>query len=180
MKYITVFSLIITVLIMFLGSSVTSNNNVYDASNFLRIHIRANSNDSSDQTIKYSIKNEVVAVLAPILANCDTKELAYEAIRDNFDLIEKTSNKILQKNGLNYYSRAKLTNEYFPTRSYNDVVLKSGNYDALVLELGEALGNNWWCVVYPPLCFVNANDANSSRVVYKSKLLEIIRNFFKA
>jgi stage II sporulation protein R len=179
MKYITILSLIIMVLIMLLGSTFETSVSFYDASSFLRIHIRANSNETNDQLIKYSVKNEVVKVLTPILANCTTKELAYEAISKNFSLIEEASNKILVKNGLNYRSKAKLINEYFPTRSYNSVILTSGRYDALVLELGEALGNNWWCVVYPPLCFVNFEATNSNRIVYKSKLLEIIRNFFK-
>ena len=102
MKYITIFSLIITVLVMLLGSSVETRSSVYDANNFLRIHIRANSNNSNDQLIKFSIKNQVVEALIPILANCDTKEAAYSAIKNNFALIEETSNKILVKNGLNY------------------------------------------------------------------------------
>ena len=113
------------------------------------------------------------------MSNCNSKELAFNAIESNFKLIENVSNNILKKDGLNYSSKAKLTKEYFPTRSYNDIVLESGTYDALIVELGEAKGDNWWCVVYPPLCFVNSSAQTYSQVVYKSKLLEIIRKFFK-
>ena len=83
------------------------------------------------------------------------------------------ANEILRQNGFSYSSHAKLCNEYFPTRSYQDLTLDEGFYDALILELGEAKGDNWWCVVYPPLCFVSANPTGEG-VVYKSKILHII------
>ena len=60
---------------------------------------------------------------------------------------------------------------------YNSTVLESGVYDAVIVNLGEAKGNNWWCVVYPPLCFVN--ETNNNSIIYKSKLLELIKKFFK-
>ena len=71
-----------------------------------------------------------------------------------------------------------MRSEYFPTRCYDDVVLESGEYDSLIVELGSGTGDNWWCVAYPPLCFVNATDDGTENVVYRSKLLEIIKSFF--
>ena len=67
--------------------------------------------------------------------------------------------------------------EQFPDRSYNGVTLAAGVYDALIVELGSGSGNNWWCVVYPPLCFVGGESNGTNQIVYKSKLLEIIRNW---
>ena len=73
-----------------------------------------------------------------------------------------------------YKSRAVLREELFPTRTYDNLTLESGFYDALIVELGEGKGDNWWCVVYPPLCFVESGHG----YVYKSKIVEIIKNFF--
>ncbi len=140
---------------------------------YLRIHIRANSNLEIDQNVKYKIKDKVVEYLIPVLCECETKEQAERALKNNFSGIENVADSILRQNGFSYSSHAKLCNEYFPTRSYQDLTLDEGFYDALILELGEAKGDNWWCVVYPPLCFVSANPTGAD-VVYKSKILHII------
>lgn len=140
---------------------------------YLRIHVRANSNSDIDQKIKYSVKDAVVAFLTPIVSECDTKEKVEKAMSDNLEKIEQTANEVLKNNGFEYECRAKINNEKFPTRTYGDLTLESGYYDALILELGEGAGDNWWCVVYPPLCFVGSG----TNYVYKSKILEIIRNF---
>jgi|AntRauTorckE6833_2_1112554.scaffolds.fasta_scaffold29385_2 stage II sporulation protein R len=177
MKYITGLSLILAVFILLLNVATQEHNNEVNASSFLRIHIVANSNNVNDQLVKYSIKNEVVKALTPVLAECNTKKQAINKVTNNFSLIESVANNVLKKNALNYTSKVKLSSEYYPTRSYNNVVLESGEYDSLILQLGNAEGRNWWCVVYPPLCFVN--DGVQGQVIYKSKLLEIIKNFFK-
>jgi stage II sporulation protein R len=119
----------------------------------------------------------VVEVITPLLVNCNNKEEVINIINVNKQLIERTSNEILSKNSFSYNTKVVIKKEYFPTRIYDDVVLQSGTYDAIILELGNAEGNNWWCVVYPPLCFVN--QTGSTNIVYKSKLLEIIEKFFK-
>ena len=84
------------------------------------------------------------------------------------------SEQILSKNGFSYGATAKLTAERFPTRVYGEYTLPAGEYTALILELGKGQGDNWWCVVYPPLCFAKPTGGN---VVYKSKILEIIENW---
>jgi stage II sporulation protein R len=178
MKYITVISLMLAVIIM--GSSGASFGTVETAgaNSFLRIHIRANSNEVVDQTVKYQVKNKVVEALIPILAGCDDKQTALTTIKNNFGLIEEVVDEVLKGNGFNYTSKARVCEEYFPTRSYEQVVLGGGFYDALILDLGTGEGNNWWCVVYPPLCFVNSSGGATSNIKYKSKLLEIIESFF--
>ena len=139
---------------------------------FLRIHIRANSNSSIDQRVKYQVKDEIVDALIPLLAYAETKEESEEIIKANFVLIESVADKVLRENGFNYTSKAKLSYEEFPTRSYDGLTLEKGFYDALVLELGTGTGDNWWCVVYPPLCFTQGSSEN---IVYKSKIWEIIQ-----
>ena len=144
---------------------------------FLRIHIRANSNDAVDQNVKYAVKNAVVSYLSPKLVNATTKEQAMEIVKDNLAGITSTADSVLSNNGFSYTSNAKLTREDFPTREYNNVVLPSGEYDSLIVSLGEGVGNNWWCVVYQPLCFLNTTN-NQDGVVYKYKLYDIVKSFF--
>ena len=142
---------------------------------YLRIHIRANSNCEVDQQVKYKVKERVVTFLTPFVAECQTVERAKEMLQNKIPEIEKVANSVLQENGFNYFSKAKLKTEEFPTRVYQDLTLESGFYDALIISLGEGTGDNWWCVVYPPLCFVG--EGNS--FVYKSKIKQIINDFFK-
>ena len=87
------------------------------------------------------------------------------------------ANNVLKNEGFCYTSNALVTSEEFPTRTYQNLTLPEGVYDSLIVNLGTGSGNNWWCVVYPPLCFVNAD--NSSEVTYRSKLLEIINSFWR-
>lgn len=152
-------------------------NDSESTSEYLRIHIRANSNSEMDQSVKYLVKNAVVDVMIPFLAECETKTEAEEMISKSFDLIEKTANNVLTLNGFNYTANARLAVEEFPTRDYEGFVLEEGFYDALILDLGKGDGNNWWCVVYPPLCFLNKNSTGEG-VVYRSKLVEIIKSIF--
>lgn len=140
---------------------------------YLRIHIRANSNNAIDQEIKMQLKEELVNYLTPAFSECTNIELAFKYLKNNLKNIENFANSFLEKKGINYKSKVKLTNEYFPTRSYNGFTLESGFYDALIVELGKAEGENWWCVVYPPLCFVSGSE----NLVFKSKILEIIQNW---
>ena len=141
---------------------------------YLRIHIRANSNLSVDQQVKYLVKDKVVDFLTPYIAECDTKEKAQSMLNNNLQNIEGVALSVLRSNGFNYSVKASVKNEKFPTRYYQDVCLESGFYDALILELGEAKGDNWWCVVYPPLCFTGEGQ----NYKYKSKILDIIFDFF--
>lgn len=147
------------------------------ADNFLRIHIRANSNDNIDQRIKYVVKDELVNYLTPILAEANSKTDAMRLVKDSLTEISKVASLVLNENGYNYDANAKLVSEYFPTRCYDEVVLESGEYDSLIVNLGSGAGNNWWCVVYPPLCFVATSDTEDG-ITYRSKILEIIKNFF--
>ena len=144
---------------------------------YLRVHIRANSNGADDQAVKYEVRDGVVEYLTPVVAECETKAAAIGAIEARLGGIETVAERILEENGYAYGARASVRKEEFPTRVYDGATLPAGVYDALILELGTGEGDNWWCVVYPPLCFTGGR----ANVVYKSKskILEIIQNFFK-
>ncbi len=144
------------------------------ATDFLRIHIRADSNDSADQNVKYAVKSAVVEYLTPYVAQAHSKQEAMSAIGARLSDIEEVCDGVLAANGFGYTAHAELRREQFPDRAYGDVTLKSGVYDSLIIELGSGKGNNWWCVVYPPLCFVNGESNGTNNIRYKSKLLEII------
>lgn len=144
----------------------------------LRIHVRANSNSTEDQQIKMQVKDAIVGYLTPLLADCDTKQKAKETVKENINGILSVANEVLQKNGFCYEAEAAINREYFPARNYQSLTLPDGEYDALIVSLGGAKGDNWWCVVYPPLCFINATDIGTDGIEYRSKLLEIIRSFW--
>ncbi len=141
---------------------------------YLRIHVRADSNESCAQAVKYKVKDAVVKYLTPYIAECDTKEKAKTLLTDRLKGIESVSNAVLRQNGFDYTSTASVKTEKFPTREYDGLELKGGYYDALIIELGSGKGDNWWCVVYPPLCFTG----DSTPYVYRSKILDLIDRFF--
>ena len=170
-KFFAIFFLCIVLgFLVFLG--VSTNKDYHNE--YLRIHIRANSNLQADQDIKYQIKDNIVDFLTPIISCCKNKSEMQENINKNLSKIVGIANNILAQNNFDYKSSARLTNEFFPTRTYNNVTLESGNYDCLIVSLGSGTGDNWWCVVYPPLCFLNSNTSYK----YKSRILELIQSFF--
>lgn len=141
---------------------------------YLRIHVRANSNEQIDQSVKYLVKDEVVKFITPYAAQCVDKNAAMQVISGILDGIEEVCDRVLRQNGFTYTSRASVRAEEFPTRVYGDLTLESGIYDALIIELGSGSGDNWWCVIYPPLCFTSA----TADVQYRSAIYDIINKFF--
>lgn len=140
---------------------------------YLRIHVRANSNEQIDQSVKYLVKDEVVKFITPYAAQCVDKDAAIKVISGILDGIEEVCDRVLRQNGFTYTSRASVRAEEFPTRVYGDLTLESGIYDALIIELGSGSGDNWWCVIYPPLCFTSA----TTDVEYRSIIYDIINKF---
>lgn len=173
MKYILSIVCVVVIGVVFaiVGLTPTTESTNQD---YLRVHIRANSNSSEDQTVKYIVKDAVVEALIPLLSEAETKEEAELVLKENLAYIEKIADEVLREKGFNYESKAYISNEYFPTRTYDDLTLDSGYYDALILSLGTGDGNNWWCVVYPAFCFTNTK--NSANYVYISKIWEIINS----
>lgn len=155
-------------LIIFGATLLPTSNLDYD---YLRLHIRANSNSEIDQKVKYEIKDLMVEYLSPLLCEIQTKQEAIDVINNCKNVIVSKCLNFLRNKGFNYSVNIKINNEYFPARSYENTTLESGYYDAVIVELGEAVGDNWWCVMYPPLCFVNKNE-NTNQITFKSKIKE--------
>ena len=145
---------------------------------YLRIHVRANSNAEHDQEVKYLVKDSIVQQLTPIIEGCRSKAEAREKLRESLKDIVAVADGVLKDHGYGYGAKATLRFEEFPTRVYNSLTLPSGAYEAVIVELGEGKGDNWWCVVYPPLCF-SGGRATVGEVVYKSKIAEWIEKLKK-
>ena len=154
-RFLTIFFLLVFVgACFYFGLDRTKNQH----KDYLRIHIRANSNLEIDQNVKYKVKDAIVNYLTPIISNCRSREDFIEKLENNLSNIQCISNKILAQNNFDYFTTAKINNEYFPVRSYDGFTLENGFYDALIVNLGSGQGDNWWCVVYPPLCFTNTTN----------------------
>ena len=159
------------------GATMSEMNSVFDEkSEFLRIHIRADSNDAEAQAVKYLVRDKIVEYLTPLVANYQDKASAMRGVQERLFQISEIATKTLQEKGFSYAASAELQVESFPTRVYGEFILPAGEYSALIVRLGSGKGDNWWCGVYPPLCFAAPTGQN---VIYKSKIVEIIQKFKK-
>lgn len=141
---------------------------------YMRIHITANSNSVKDQNLKYEVKDDVVEFLIPLLAFAENKDDAMQIIYQNLNEIRNVVVETLRKANVCYSASVSIERENIPTRSYDSLLLESGLYDCLKIDLGEAKGDNWWCVVFPAVCFISSK--NSENYVYISKIWNIINN----
>ena len=155
------------------GMSGSNGQSTARCEDFLRLHVRADSNEAEAQAVKYKVRDRVVEYLTPLVASYQSKVEALAGLRKNLGKITALVNLVLQEEGFSYTGEAVLTEEVFPTRVYEEYTLPYGVYTSLIIRLGRGEGDNWWCVVYPPLCFV----ATDSNVVYKSKIKEIIEKW---
>lgn len=148
-----------------------------ESDSVIRIHIRANSNSDEDQSIKLKVRDNIITYITPLISECKNSNEVKVVLKENLGNIKACADEVLEQNQFEYTSNPIITNEFFPSRMYEDKVFESGYYDALIINLGSGVGNNWWCVAYPPLCFVGENSGGNC-VKYRSKLVEIINNFF--
>ena len=170
-----------TVMILALSLIFTSgcvHTTVDEGYKLIRIHIRANSNESADQQVKLCVRDSLNAIITEKLGDVDSFDVAYARLGKMIDELESAADEVLKANGFDYKSKVRLNNEFFPTRTYEGIVVESGYYDALIVELGSGEGDNWWCVVYPPLCYVTAEG--KSMVEYRSLIKELWDKFIDA
>ena len=143
----------------------------------LRLHILANSDSDEDQQIKLAVRDELLNCGNELFSGETNIDNVKSILTDEQKVLTDAANKVLAENGFDYKAKIYLTNEYFTTRTYENYTLPAGNYNALKVVLGEGEGHNWWCVMYPPLCFVNKNE-NSIQIKYKSKIVEWFESIF--
>ena len=142
--------------------------------NVLRLHIIANSDSQADQELKLKIRDAVLAQSDALFEESANLNSALEKAEENLAVYEKIANRVIAEEGLNYRATAKIGKTFFETREYDDFTLPAGEYDALIVEIGEARGKNWWSVIFPGVC-VPAQKANLKDSVGK-KSAQIAEN----
>ena len=134
----------------------------------IRFRIIANSNKLEDQTQKLEIKKELEPIIANILSTSNSLNETRKEIKNNMYEVKNILNKYDTDYKLNYGYN------YFPEKNYKGVTYKAGEYESLVVTLGDGLGENWWCVLFPPLCLLEATEDNYDDITYTTYIKEII------
>lgn len=173
----------------------------------IRFHVIANSDSDEDQNLKLKVRDAVINYLQPKLLESESIEESELIIKREYSELEKISKNIILQNGYNYDVKIGIDYSEFPTKQYSNVVLPAGEYKALKIIIGEGSGKNWWCVMFPPLCFVDEEKGiidkdtddklrevlteeeynliaqktskQTNRVQIKFKIVEIVQNIVK-
>ena len=122
----------------------------------VRFHVLANSDSEPDQNLKLAVRDRVLREYGDLLENCENKKETLQALEQVKQEICETAAAEVQRQGYEYPVRVSLVREEFPFKKYDDLIFPAGVYDALRIEIGAAEGQNWWCVLYPQMCFVDA------------------------
>ena len=181
-------------------SYVTAVSNDLQESIF-RLHVIANSDSQEDQNLKYIVRDNLIKYMNEISADAPNKEQAIKIAQEHTDDFYKIARETIIKNGYDYDVTVEIGNFEFPTKNYGDISIPAGYYDALRVKIGEAKGQNWWCVMFPPLCFVNISSGivpeeskemlenelseedyniisnkESAEIKFKFKIIELLQN----
>lgn len=136
------------------------------ADSVFRLHVIANSDSEVDQNLKYIVRDDLLEYMNTLCTNCTSKEDAITIANEHIEDFKEIALNTIKAQGFDYSVNVSIGNFEFPTKHYGDISLPAGYYDALKVEIGEAKGQNWWCVMFPPLCFV---DTSSGIVPEESK-----------
>ena len=138
--------------------AISYSQNIYSniSNSIFRIHVIANSNSVEDQNLKYLIRDDLIKYMNTLTKDTKTKEEAIQIAQNNINIFNKIANQTIQNNNYSYSAKVNIGTFDFPTKDYGDISLPAGTYDALRVEIGKAKGENWWCVMFPPLCFIDA------------------------
>ncbi|MBP3370792.1 MAG: stage II sporulation protein R [Clostridia bacterium] len=132
---------------------------VYD--NVLRLHVLANSDSEEDQQLKLCVRDGILEVTENIFSDCKSREEAERLVTENMSLIQSKAQSIVRDAGYSYPVSIALGKEEYPTKNYESACFPAGEYMSLRVMIGEAEGQNWWCVLFPPMCVGAASQSNS-------------------
>ncbi|WP_368985978.1 stage II sporulation protein R [Caldifermentibacillus hisashii] len=127
----------------------------------IRLRILANSNSEQDQEIKRIVRDRVNAQITEWVSTLTSMEAAREKIIANLDILEATAKEVLEENGVNQKVQIRFGEVDFPTKLYGNFLYPAGKYEAVLITLGEGTGANWWCVLFPPLCFLDFSSGTA-------------------
>lgn len=145
------------------------------ADSVFRLHVLANSDSSEDQSLKYKVRDSLLDYMNSLCSETTSKTEAISIASNHIDDFKKIAEDTISANGYNYTVQVQIGNFEFPTKTYGDISLPSGYYDALRVNIGEAKGQNWWCVMFPPLCFIDVSSGvvpDESKEVLKDSMDE--------
>lgn len=156
----------------------------------IRFHVIANSNSDEDQELKLKVRDRVIEYVSDKLKNSKSLDESREFINNNKKNIEDIANAVISENGYSYKVNSSISKVNFPDKVYGDVIFPQGEYEAYRIIIGEGNGENWWCVMFPPLCFVDGtkeaidstkvidslsdNSQEENEIQFKSKVYEIL------
>ena len=160
MQKITVLILIFCVLFLFLGlMPVHGETEIYE--NVLRLHVLANSDSEEDQALKLQVRDAILDAARDMFAECTTRDEAETVVKENAHILEEIAMSVIKENGYDYPVSVSVGEENYPTRSYDSLCFPSGNYLSLRVIIGSGEGQNWWCVLYPPMCLSAASKCEN-------------------
>ena len=165
--------MVIFVFYMFVSKSVVKGLTIPDDA--LRIRIIPNSNSEFDQSVKRSVRDKLEITMYDLLKDAKSSEDARKIIKNNLDLVDKDVKKVLNDNNYDLGYNVNFGYNYFPEKEYKGVKYEEGYYESLLVTLGEGKGDNWWCVLFPPLCLIEGEE--NSKVEYKSMVEEILKKY---
>ena len=197
-KFIILFTLFLFIFSSAISYSESINNSL--SNSLIRLHIVANSDSAEDLELKYKVRDSLLDYMNSLNTNVQTKQDALSIIENHISDFNSIVQKTILENGFCYDSKVIVSKTKFPTKTYGDISFPAGKYDALKIEIGNAEGKNWWCVMFPPLCFVDVTSGivpeeskeimkenlsdeeyeliseNTSNINFKFKIVEMFQN----
>ena len=154
------------------------------AGEIFRLHVIANSDTQKDQELKLEVKNQVVDFLEETVGETHSAEETKEAVLTHLAQIEEEARDTVEEKGYDYPVQAMVEKTYFPEKTYGDCTFPAGEYEALIIRIGDAKGKNWWCVLYPSLCFLDDTYAvvteekkeELQKVLTREEFLEVMQS----
>jgi len=172
-KIIILLSIII---VIFVSNNITEDVIIPDEA--IRVRVIANSNSINDQTIKQAVKNNIEKEISKLLVDAESIDDARGILKSNLNDINKTVEKVVKKNNYLVDYEVNYGYNHFPEKKYKGVIYEEGYYESIVITLGSGQGDNWWCVLFPPLCMMESNSNDIEEVEYKSFIKELIDKYF--
>ena len=170
------FVLIIFIFVFYVFISDVLAKNITIPNDAIRIRIIPNSNSYFDQDIKLKVKDKLEITMYDLLKGAESSEEAKEIIQNNLELVDKDVKKILSDENYDKGYTINFGKNYFPEKEYKGVKYEEGYYESLLITLGKGEGDNWWCVLFPPLCLIEGEE--DTEVEYKSIVMEILNKYF--
>ena len=158
-RLLTVTIVILGLAIIFSILPIHGESEIYES--VLRLHVIANSDSEEDQALKLTIRDEVLKSTQELFADCKTRDEAQEILTQNLVLIQAVAEQTVEEHGYSYPVSVELGEEEYPTKNYESCCFPSGEYLSLQIKIGDADGQNWWCVLFPPMCVGAASKGNA-------------------